>query len=159
VNRIERLEKRWLADRDLQELSPDHTRAIIDALALAVYADLNVDEQEEEAFDSLVLSLPCGWSEVEDLDIHASKAVKAAATIGSVEGLRARANEIAATIPEHVRDQVFSMLIAVAVADLEMHEHEVTALTVFGEAFGFDQAKADMIYADTIEGLGLVEGD
>ena len=160
MNPIERLEKRWLTDKALQALSTDEAKPIIEALAVTIYADLNADESEEDAYDAMVLTLPCGWSEVDELDQHATRCAARAAELDSLEAVSTRIAELVEKIPDNVYEQVFEMLIALTASDLEMRESEVAALSQFGTAFGFDQPQADAIYNRIIEAMGLVaEGD
>lgn len=158
-NPIERIEKRWLADPAIQALTIPQTHTLIQAMALAIYANHLRGRAEEDTFDALLLTLPCGWGEIRELDDYATGACKEASLIGSVELLHDRIREVAANTPQAARPQLFAMLIALTVADQVLDPQEVDALNHFALGFGFDDATTQALYADTLDALGLVPED
>ena len=154
---IERIEQRWITDKDLQDLSVDQARCVIDALALAVFADLESDSDEAVAFESTSMSLPFGWGEIEELGAYADTVSRLVAKLTTEADILARVQEVASAIPEQVREQVFGMIVAIAVADRELHDSEAALLTAFAGAFAFDEDTARGIYDDIVDAMGLEE--
>jgi hypothetical protein len=158
-NPIQRIERRWLADDAIQALTIPQTHTLIQAMALAIYANHRRGHTEEDTFDALLLTLPCGWGEIRELDEYAVRACKEAALIGDEALLDSRISEVAAATPEAVRPQLFAMLIALTVADRVLDPEEIHALNRFAAAFGFDDARTEALYSDTLEALDLVVED
>ena len=152
---VRRLERRWLKDAELQALELEQVKAIIDALALTMYADFSSDDQEQGAFTSMMLSLPCGWADTAELSDYAEEAREAASKLSSNEELLAHAKEIAGRIPESVRRQAFEMSVALTIADRELTMGEAAVLSAFGEELGFDEASSIEIYEEILDALGL----
>ncbi len=151
---IERIEQRWLRDEDLQNLTVDQAKTVIDTLALVMFADMETDATEEAAYDTLTMTLPFGWGEIAELISHSAQASRKAATCSTAE-IQSQIEAAAAAVPEHVRTQVMGMIIAVAVSDKELKDAEAQVLSHFSAAFGFDKAKAQSIYQDTLDAMGL----
>ncbi|MEO1269195.1 MAG: hypothetical protein AAFX99_13920, partial [Myxococcota bacterium] len=124
-------------------------------------ADILVDEAEEDTLEELVeqLALPASWSEAALLRTHAVASCREAALLSGFEQVRQRAMAIGAQIPKAIQPQVFGMLIAVSVSDRELAEGEGKLLTAFAEVFALTEEEAELIYNETLEALGLVEGE
>ena len=161
MNPLERIAHRWSSDPVLRDLDVEDAQHVIDAIALAVFADMEIDESEEETLEELVdqLVLPASWSEAVELRAYAAASCREAALMSGFDMLRERALDIGARIPVEAQPQVFSMLVAVTVADREMAEGEGELLTAFVEAFELSEDEAEQIYEETLEALGLVEGE
>ena len=158
MNAIERIEKRWIRDAALQGLNVEEAGAVIDALALAVYADLSAQGAEEQAFDSASMSLPFGWAETKALSERAKKAGSSAAALKTEAEVLARVSVSAADIPKAVHEQVFGMIVAILVADRQLEDSEAALLTTFAHAFALSEEKAHGVYEEIVEAMGLEEG-
>ena len=154
---IERIEKRWITDSALQALSGEEAGAVIDVLALAVYADLSAQTVEEDAFESASMSLPFGWAEIAELSDRAQAAASHAAALSTEAAVMAQVSAAAGAIPASIRPQVFGMIVAIAVADRQLEDSEAALLTSFAEAFEFDEERAHGIYNEIVEAMGLEE--
>jgi len=156
---VRRLEKRWLQDPALQALTLDQVKAFIDALALAMYADFHSDDEEDKAFASMMLSLPCDWAATAELAEYAVQARVHASAIKDPEEVLALAIATAARIPPHVRTQAFEMMAALTIADRELDMGEAAVLTTFGQALGFDEPTTVSLYEAILDALGLEQTD
>jgi len=151
---IRRLERRWLKDEALQRLEADQIKPIIDSLTLAMFADSETDATEEGALASVLMSLPSNFGEMIDY-IDASRA--RAEALDGAEAMQAEAREIAAKIPEEIREQAFAMMAAMTIADRELKLSEAVVLLAFSEGLGFDEDKALAIYDEILASVGLSE--
>lgn len=158
IQAIERIDARWINDPAIQALTIPQARAVIDALSLAVYADLSIDDAEAFAFNDLVFVLPCNWGEIVELNEYALMSVRTAALLSNPTAIRGHIGEISAQLPEAVHGQVFAMLLAITVADKKIQPGEAELLSWFSEALGLSEEEAEAIYHDTLDALGLTEG-
>jgi hypothetical protein len=148
----------WLTDRDIQELGGSEVRAVIDALALAVYADFEVNIEEEVELESLLMALPRPTGGT-DREAEMEEAKTWAANVESAESLSAFIDSVATRLPKKVYDKVYAMVVTITVADRELLPDEETVLAAFAEGFGISERRAAEITAGTLRRLRLETED
>ncbi len=156
---LERALARWLTDRDLMDLSDGEVLAVVDALALAIYADFSVNRFEDDAFESLVTALTWGrGGEDGPLDRPVEVARMRAGAVTTPEALDAFAANVAGRLPASALEKVYSMIVTIAVADNEIKSEEEDLLSSFAGAFGIKAERAEAIYRATLRALNKIEG-
>lgn len=153
---LERIHHRWINDQDLQELNEAQCRAVVEVLALAVYADGNADPIELSTYEDLVFTLPFPWEGFDTLEDYARECKERVAELDE-EDFEARIYSVGELIPDEVGPQVFAMVSAILVIDEILDDAEGEILTMFCEALEVDDHEARMIFDELVEDLGLVE--
>ena len=149
--------QRWMTDRDLQDLTRGEVDAVIDALAMGVFADFEVNSYEEDEFSALLTALTWGRQSSGTFQAQAETARFKAQAMGSEEALEDFAADIASRLPKTVVEKVYSMLASIAAADNELNSDEEAVLAAFANAFGIGADRADAIYKRTLLAIGKVD--
>ena len=150
--------QRWLTDRDLQDLAEAEVKAVIDALALALYADFKINTCENDEFESLLMVLSWGRDpSAFDSARYAEVARMKAGAVKDPEALDAYARDVAARLHGTVREKCYSMIVTLTVADNELSTDEEDVLRTFAKAFDIDDARSEAIYQATLKALNKVE--
>ncbi|MEO1272430.1 MAG: TerB family tellurite resistance protein [Myxococcota bacterium] len=147
----------WLADPDIQALGDGEIKVIIDALALVMYADMDISQVEEHEYENLIATFPLPEEE-ERWTTYSREAITRALQPND-DQYEARARELASVVPAWARAKVYGMLVTVSVADRTVTGDEEDALAVFADAFGFDDAQAHTLFIQTLASLNLTEED
>ncbi len=159
LSQIDRIEKRWWNDPALQALSVEDAKAVIDALAIAMYADFEREADEETAFERAMDSLPGNWNDIEELSNYANGAADRAAALRDSNAIVEQIQKVAAKLPAAVHRQTFGMIITVMVSDRELEGAEGEAISAFARAIGLDENQAREVYTETLDALGLTIED
>lgn len=129
------------------DVEVEEAHAIVDALALAVYADQEIGDDEEKEINELVGEMQWSWAVNLLSDGYVSEALSKAKTIVDEE----RVPEAAATIAKAIHDgrypYLFEMLARIVVVDREVTYSETDFINAFAEAFGIDALVAADIVA------------
>lgn len=139
-----------LDDEGLADLPREGVLAVVEALALAVYADGKIEDVERRRFESAVADLPFSFDEEARSRVigeAAARAIEAAAR-GTPQAFEDFARAVAARLPEApVRQRVFRTMARIAVADRDFDESgpEMAVLGAFAAAFGMDPVHARAI--------------
>lgn len=134
-----------VGDQDMTDFTPEQNLAVLEALALAIYADGRVDDAERDKFDQALSELPWRW-----LTDEAEVARIVRETTARVRDLRsdevsALVESIAERLPEQaIRHRVFRMMASIVVADRDLADGgaEASVLDRFVAAFAMDPQHA-----------------
>ena len=148
----------WQNDPDIQNLTFEQVTAVVDALMLALYADGLVRPQEEQMLEKYLLALPCSLDELVDLEAYIGERREAMGAPRSKQELEEAAEDIAGRLPDSVSRQVYSMVVALVVADMELRGKEQAALLVFASVLDLDADEAATVFAQTCHELGIRPG-
>lgn len=134
-------------DAVLAGLTQDQTGAVIDILALTLYADGHAGFMQEMELDRLLLELP--WINDKSDRVATARAIAEASAPGAAgdsAAFQASVQRAGALLTdEAVRGRVFVMAAGLCAMDGDVDTHEGQALAWLGQAFGFDQAKIDAL--------------
>lgn len=132
-------------DATLEGLSKEQTGAVIDILALTLYADGHAGFMQEMELDRLLLELP--WINDKSDRVSTARAIAEASApgvAGDSDAFKTSVQRAGGLLTdEAVRSRVFVMAAGLCAMDGDVDANEGQALTWLGEAFGFDQGKID----------------
>lgn len=134
-------------DATLEGLSKEQTGAVIDILALTLYADGHAGFMQEMELDRLLLELP--WINDKSDRVSTARAIAEASApgvAGDSDAFKTSVQRAGGLLTdEAVRGRVFVMAAGLCAMDGDVDTNEGQALTWLGEAFGFDQGKIDSL--------------
>jgi tellurite resistance protein len=144
MSRWQSLAKDIGSDPVLRNLSAAQVAAVVDVLALSIYADGDVSPIEVAGFNMLVFDLPWAKGHAETIQQHVADAVgRIRASAGDEAQRRAMAEAAAAGLGgAALRENVFRMAAILANVDFELEPAEVDTLAWLAEVFGIDRARA-----------------
>ncbi len=144
----------WLTDKSIQDLKDGEIEAIIDALTLAIQADFEASEVEEEEFSSLLMALPQASDLVRRTE-HIKRSRDKAAQVSTAEALSEYVHHVASRLSEGIYERVYSMVVTLVVADRELSPDEEVVLEAFAEEFDISAERSKEIFEGTLSKLGL----
>lgn len=133
-------------DPVLKDLDEEQVEAVIQVLALAVYADAEVGLMEKTEFDDMMVKLP--WMEDKETKVETltKRAMARAKEARADDAIREMAGEAATRLGEPaVRERVYRMAATIACVDLHLHPDESRVLKHLAEAFAIDEGDAQRI--------------
>jgi len=138
----EQMARDLVADPELEGLSDEQIKAIIDVLAMTLHADENVSPVEVAGFNHLFFDLPWLEERHELVREHIPRAVKRAvgADALAVAGDAAKHFELGSQ-----REKVFQMAAILASVDSKVKEGENAILVGIAEAFDIDEERRSAI--------------
>jgi hypothetical protein len=124
-----------LAGKDYAAISPDHARAIIDAMTLTVVAEGEFKEREQTQFGRLVDALDERTSL--DSKTYAEQSLAAADEFaGDADATTRRAQDIAARLDDAtLREEAYYLSCRIAAIDIDVVSEETHVLRSFVHAF------------------------
>lgn len=129
-------------DTGLTALDGDQIAAVLDLLALVVYADDRVSMLERSEFEEQINALPWLAGKDPDAALAKAKAAKSQAEWNAI------IDGAAATLKgADVGAQVYRMAAEIAHADLQLHRNESSILIHLVGALGLDESAAKQIDA------------
>ena len=118
------------------DVDGDEARAIVDALALAVYADQEINEEEEAEIVALVRAMKWAWAEPLLDDGYVTEALdQAEKIVEDDDGVKEAARDIAERLHDGRYVYLFEMLARIVAADREVTYAETDFMLAFSEAF------------------------
>jgi uncharacterized tellurite resistance protein B-like protein len=127
-------------DAKLKALDADGIAAVLDVLALVVYADEKLGMLEQNEFEEQINALPFLAGK------DPAGALAKAKAANSESAWRAILDASAATLAgQGLGTQVYRMAAEIAHADLQLHRNESTVLMAVVKAFGVDADTAAQI--------------
>ena len=140
-------------DDALRELDAAGCEAIIDALALVMYADDEASFLELSELELLLHALPWALSAPGEVERYTEQAVRRAQSLRSASARHAQVSDIAARLPSpHARKQTLMMAAAMAQANFHTSVAERALLMALADAFVLPRPIAS---AHTIEGRSV----
>lgn len=123
-------------------------RAIVDALALAVYADHEINDDEEIEINELVSEMQWSWADDLLSEGYVAMALTKAKEVVDDDGVAEAAGDIADVVDDGRYPYLFEMLARIVVADREVTYSETDFIAAFAAAFEMDPALAAEIVED-----------
>lgn len=151
MSQLAELNDTWRNDEALESLVAEEAEAIIDALAMAVYADFEYNEYEAEELAELVSSMPWAWAQELDERSYSVTALELAAEVQTEDALTTYCNKVAEQLPEEVYPTVYRMMVDITTSDGEVNEDERLVLAAFAYALALSDDEADAIYNAGLE--------
>lgn len=138
-------------DAHLESLSAAQCEAVIDVLALTLYADDEANVLERAEFEQLLHRLPLAFDDHTLLDAKAGAAILRAESITDDAGrLEALAGISRVLTDAGVRRRVLKMCAQLAFADFEANPAEHRIITMIGESFEVPKPFIDAILHDAM---------
>ena len=132
------------SDELLAELDQEQCEALVDAIAIAVYADFDASEDEELEAKLLLNDLPLAWENAEAAEHYLDQAMRRASRLPDHE-LKDAIVDVADRIPAEAWPKVYEFVAAVVYADQDRNLDEDVVLRTFQTVLGLDD--------DVVEGI------
>lgn len=151
---MQRMFQRFFADPELEGLTEDQIRAVIDLLHAIVWADHTVTDEEQRELRAQVLRMP--WSRKLDrprLEEQLKSSLERASTRKEA-GLAALVRQAATTLPEGgVREKIAIMMIAISCAD-GIADSERQLIDAFAAVAGIPQKRVVQLIEEAKKDAG-----
>ncbi len=144
----------FLDDDPLANLDVGAGQAVIEALAVAVYADADTNVEEETELHAILTNLSWSWSHQLVADEYIPKAMRLAKSVSSDQSrLYFLAEHIAERIDPGAYEHLFRLLIRITTADGDINRQEKLMLGAFSYAFRIPEPRALTLFDQALRRL------
>lgn len=135
----------WFHSHPFDDVDESEARAVVDSMALAVFADGEINDDEEIEINELVSEMRWSWAEDLLADDYVKTSLAKAQEIVASNDLAAAAKSIAERLDDGRYHYLFEMLARIIASDGTVEDSEKSFLMVVASEFEISEATADDI--------------